>query len=162
MARVLSGRYTARPEGDYVVFLIGMTINRPLRVHEWGPVFVAMPRMLRELDAHPELGLLAWRFALMGSGPTVVQYWRSFEQLEAYASKPDATHLPAWRRFNRRARESGSVGVWHETFRVSAGQSEAIYVDTPRLGLGAFVDPMPLGSTSRAATRLNGQAGRDY
>jgi hypothetical protein len=28
-------RLTARIEGDFVVFLIGMRINRPLRVDRW-------------------------------------------------------------------------------------------------------------------------------
>jgi hypothetical protein len=52
------GRYTADIDGDFVVFLIGMRFNRPWRVRKWWPVATAMPKMLRALDQHPELGCL--------------------------------------------------------------------------------------------------------
>ncbi|KEF41881.1 MAG: hypothetical protein ER33_09045 [Cyanobium sp. CACIAM 14] len=42
---------TAEIEGDFVVFLIGMRINKIWKVHRWLPVFQAMPRMIRELQA---------------------------------------------------------------------------------------------------------------
>jgi hypothetical protein len=41
-----------------VVFLIGMRINRWRSPRSWLPAFGAMPRMLRELSAPPELGFL--------------------------------------------------------------------------------------------------------
>jgi hypothetical protein len=44
---VYRGRYTAEMPDDFVVFLIGMRLNRPWKVHKWFPVFLAMPRMLR-------------------------------------------------------------------------------------------------------------------
>lgn len=37
-------------EGDVVVFTIGMTIHRPLRLDLWFPVFMAMPPMIAELS----------------------------------------------------------------------------------------------------------------
>jgi hypothetical protein len=40
---VRPGRYTADIEGDFVVFLIGMRFNHPLRVRKWLPVATAMP-----------------------------------------------------------------------------------------------------------------------
>jgi Domain of unknown function (DUF4188) len=121
-----AGRYTGTLEGDFVVFLIGMRINKPLKVHRWGPVALAMPRMLRELERQPEAGLLGASQCFLGGGPAVVQYWRSFEHLERYARNPEASHLPAWRRFNRLVRGSGDVGIWHETYRVRAGEYESI------------------------------------
>ena len=59
MAQVTPGRMTAEMDGDFVVFLIGLRINRWWKVHKWWPVAMAMPRMLRELAAHPESGCLA-------------------------------------------------------------------------------------------------------
>jgi Monooxygenase af470-like len=53
MARVIPSRMTAEVEGDFVVFLIGMRINKPWKVHKWLPVFLAIPRMLKELAAAP-------------------------------------------------------------------------------------------------------------
>ena len=56
------GRSFASVDGPFAVFLIGMRINRPWKVHKWWPVAMAMPRMIRELEARPELGLLGSEF----------------------------------------------------------------------------------------------------
>jgi hypothetical protein len=42
MAAVVKKRVTAEIEGDFVVFLIGMRINRLRRVRKWLPIFLAM------------------------------------------------------------------------------------------------------------------------
>jgi hypothetical protein len=151
---VFPGRYSATIEGDFVVFLIGMGINRPLKVRSWWPVFTAMPRMIRELERDPSSGFLGATLGLAGRGPFIVQYWRSFEQLERYARAPDSEHLPAWRRFNREVRDSGDVGIWHETYRVRAGEYEAVYGNMPRTGLARVGEHGPVGSTSTAANRI--------
>lgn len=57
MMNVLAERVTADVEGELVVFLIGMRINRLWKIHKWLPVALAMPRMIRELSADPELGV---------------------------------------------------------------------------------------------------------
>ena len=128
-------RLYAQLEGDFVVFLIGMRINTPWKLHKWWPVGRAMPRMLKELQEQPELGMLGGE--LWGGRTTIlVQYWRSAEHLFAYARNKDAQHLPAWRAFNRAVGTSGDVGVWHETYVVSPGTYENIYVNMPAFGLG--------------------------
>ena len=48
MSKVVPKRVTAEIEGDFVIFLIGMRINKLWKVHKWLPVFRAMPRMIRE------------------------------------------------------------------------------------------------------------------
>lgn len=35
MAQVIPGRVTAQVEGDFVVFLIGMRINKVWKIHQW-------------------------------------------------------------------------------------------------------------------------------
>ena len=55
---IYNERMTAQIDGEFVVFLIGMRINKPWMLHKLLPVFGAMPKMLRELYTHPELGLL--------------------------------------------------------------------------------------------------------
>jgi len=128
-------RLTARLEGDFVVFLIGMRVNKPLHMHKWLPVAQAMPRMLKELYRQPELGFI---HAEMWFARTtiMVQYWRSMEQLLAYAKNREAAHLPAWKAFNQSVGTDGSVGIWHETYRASAGTYENVYVNMPPFGLG--------------------------
>ena len=72
-----------------------------------------------------------------------------------YARDRDARHLPAWRAFNQRVRDSGDVGIWHETYRVRAGEYEAIYGNMPRVGLAAVGDHRAIGTTSAtAASRI--------
>jgi len=151
---VFPGRYAGRIEGDFVVFAIGMRINRPWKPHRWLPVAMAMPRMLRELGDDPDSGFLGATQGMLNGGPAVLQYWRSYEHLERYARNPTAEHLPAWREFNRRVRGSGDVGIWHETYRVLAGEYETVYANMPRTGLARAADHAPLGSTSTSATRI--------
>ena len=101
-------RRTAGIEGDFVVFLIGMRVNRWRDVRAWFPVARAMPRMIEELQERPELGLLGSHGGWMFGGPAYVQYWRSYAHLEAYARNPEQDHLPAWRAFYRAARTRGA------------------------------------------------------
>jgi hypothetical protein len=145
-------RLTATLEGDFVVFLIGMRINRPWRIGKWLPVATAMPRMVSELRRQPELGFL---HAEMWFSRTIllVQYWRSMDQLLAYARNPEAQHLPAWRAFNKAVGTDGSVGIFHETYAASRGTYENIYVNMPPFGLGqaGSVERVAGGKQSAAA-----------
>src|SRR3954454_10455801 len=71
-----AGRWTHDHDGDVVVFLIGARVNKPLAVRRWWPVVSAMPRMLRELQQDPTLGLLDVTSTVHGRGSLMVQYWR--------------------------------------------------------------------------------------
>jgi hypothetical protein len=155
MAAVIQRRMAADIDGDFVVFLIGMRINKFWKVHKWLPVLWAMPRMLKELAGRPDSGLLGFRFHNGIRNHLVVQYWRSFDHMERYARDPAAGHVPAWVAFNRRVGSSGDVGIWHETYRVAAGQYEAIYHNMPAYGLGAASRLVPAaGRYATAAGRL--------
>ena len=159
MSNVVAERMTAEIEGDFVVFVIGMRINKPWKVHQWLPAFLAMPRMLKELRAHPESGFLG----SASGGLLLVQYWRSFEHLEAYARSHDGQHWPAWVAFNRRMRSSrGDVGIWHETYRIRAGDYEAVYSGMPRWGLanaGTQIPATGRKESARGRLRLDGKSG---
>ena len=147
-------RLCASLEGDFVVFLIGMRINKPWLLHKWWPVASAMPRMLRELHQKPELGLMhseMWfsRTTLM------LQYWRSMDQLLAYAKHRDQQHLPAWAAFNKAVGTDGTVGIWHETYAIQPGSAESVYVNMPAFGLGCTGKLIPAkGPWASAKQRL--------
>ena len=144
----------AEMDGDFVVFLIGMRINKPWKIHKWLPVFLAMPKMLKELQkAGPDSGFLGHNGLSMGG---IVQYWRSFEHLEAYARNKDHLHWPAWIDFNRRMKDTrGDVGIWHETYLISPGRYEAVYSGMPPYGLGRVGQLVPAtGSRKDARERL--------
>jgi hypothetical protein len=135
MPDIHKGRMTARSDEPFVVFLIGLRLNNLWKVHKWGPVLTAMPRMIGELSRQPELGFLGadtW----FGRTTLMVQYWRSFDALEAYAKARDKAHLPAWAAFNRAIGDSGEVGIFHETYRVEPGAYENLYVNMPAMLMG--------------------------
>jgi hypothetical protein len=134
MAKVIADRLTAQVEGEVVVFLIGMRINRVWKIHKWLPVVLAMQRMLRELKAAPDSGFLGVE-SWIGKTTIALQYWGTFEQLERYAKDAARLHRPAWAAFNRAVASNGDVGIWHETYRVRPGDFECIYNNMPPFGL---------------------------
>jgi Domain of unknown function (DUF4188) len=152
MGKVRPERLTVEMEGSLVVFLIGMRVNKPWKVRAWWPAFMAMPRMLKELEQDPAIGFLGAQSSL----GLIVQYWRSFEDLDRYANSREHSHWPAWRSFNQRARDSrGDVGIWHEAYRVEAGADEAIYSGVPARGLGRVGRLVPAsGRRETARQRL--------
>jgi hypothetical protein len=150
MSGIKTGRWTARSDEPFVLFLIGMRFNKLWKVHKWGPVLMAMPRMIKELRRQPELGFLgadAW----FGRTTLMVQYWRSFAHLEAYAKARDRAHLPAWAAFNRAVGDVGDVGIFHETYQVAPGQSENIYGNMPPLLFGRIGRLTPTEGRYRGA-----------
>ena len=151
MPKIIKQRMTVQVEGDFVIFLIGMRVNKWWKINKWFPVVMAMPRMLKELYQKPESGFLG----AQSSFGVIVEYWRSFEQLEAYAKDRDAQHYPAWKAFNTRMKGNADVGIWHETYKVHAGEYECIYNNMPPYGLGKVGELIPaIGRKEYARDRI--------
>jgi hypothetical protein len=151
---IIAKRMTAQMDAGFCVFLIGMRINRPLKIHKWFPVAKAMPRMLRELEAHKEHGFLGGHFWL---GRTIIslQYWRSQTHLIEYATSKNLQHSPAWAAFTRSVGDSGDVGIWHETYVIAPSAYETIYHNMPPFGLGMVGALIPAtGRYQNAKDRL--------
>jgi len=83
---------TAKIDGDLVVFIIGARINRWWKIFMNLRFVMAMPRMIAELEKRPESGFLGAQPLGLG---VFVQYWRSLDQLFAYAKSRDSLHYPA-------------------------------------------------------------------
>jgi hypothetical protein len=153
MAAAAGRRMTAEIDGDFVVFLIGARFNNKLHLLR---SFVdlggrkGMKHMLDYLVAHPEKGLLGYEMGL----PVIVQYWRSFDHLEAFAKDATDPHLAAWRNYWRRVGKDDRTGIWHETYRVRAGEYEAVYGNMPPFGLGKAGRLVPLSEASSARERF--------
>ncbi|HEY2192049.1 MAG TPA: phenylacetaldoxime dehydratase family protein [Actinomycetospora sp.] len=89
--------------------------------------------------------------------PVIVQYWRSFAHLEAFARDRDDPHLAAWRNYYGR---HGKTGIWHETYLVPAGQYEAVYANMPAaFGLGRAGRQVPMAGASHARDRVTAAGG---
>ena len=116
----------------------------------------SMQKMLEYLMERPEKGLLGYQ--QHGVFGVTVQYWRSFDHLEAFARDTDDPHLEVWRNFWKRVGKSGRTGIWHETFLVRAGEYEAIYGNMPAYGLGKASKVVLVAESVGARNRLKASA----
>jgi hypothetical protein len=152
MSAVVQGRHQAEIDGDFVVFLIGARpqLIHPMRTYRDLGGRRGMRHMLDHLLEHPEKGLLGYEMGI----PTIVQYWRSFDHLEAFARDDDDPHTAAWRNYWRRVGTDNRTGIWHETYLVRAGEYEALYANMPPHGLGKAGALVMITGETRARTRL--------
>lgn len=163
----IAEKLTADREEPFVVFQIGMRINAIWKLHRWLPIVLIAPRMVRELLADPESGLLGSRTVF---GPGIrnlgfIQYWDSFETLRSYARDSDRLHLSAWRDYYEDGTSAdAAVGIWHETYVVDPEDTETVYNNMPPFGLGASEGTdlvSAAGHRKTAAGRLGETDGRD-
>src|SRR5215218_2926865 len=156
MSKIFNGRYTAKTDQPFVVFLIVMRVNKCLRLDNWHPTASAMGTMLQTLFTNPEKGFLHAEFFWNFNGPVLIQYWRSFEDLERFARNPSDPHLGPWKKFNQAIGADGTVGIWHETYTVNSNQFESVYGNMPKFGLAAAMEHVPaIGRRETASKRIN-------
>jgi hypothetical protein len=95
----------------------------------------------------------------------VVQYWRTTEQLIAYARNASNQHAHPWTKVMKKSRETADYGVWHEMYIVKEGNYETVYVNMPPLLLGNCLETeiIPIqGKNNTAAGRAGLSDGTDY
>ena len=158
---IVPRRMSAKIDGEFVVFLIGARLNQWWRLGDFKWLGDAMKAMIAELEKRPESGFLGYENWL-SLRPVMIQYWRSSEQLIAYARSRDETHYPAWVRFNKELAKRASVGIWHETYVVPAGNYECVYNNMPPFGLGRVASALDAsGQHATASGRLGRTDGAD-
>lgn len=151
MTTVRSEKLTVDRDEGLVVFLIGARVNAWWNIPILWAVNAAAGRMMRELLADPDSGLLSYE-AYGGRTTLMVQYWRSLDDLMRYAHAREREHLPAWKRWLRRWGLGGAVGIWHETYLVEPGAYECFYQHMPAFGLGK-VGPLVAAEGDRRTAR---------
>ncbi|HKU42334.1 MAG TPA: DUF4188 domain-containing protein [Polyangiales bacterium] len=152
---------TAHIEGDFVVFLIGARLNKLWKLWDFKWLGEQMQAMVNELSKRPESGFLGYE-SWVSRSPVMIQYWRSEAQLIAYARQRDATHYPAWVRFNRELAKRENVGIWHETYLIKAGNYECIYNNMPPFGLARVSSMLDAhGTHATSSGRLGKTDGSD-
>jgi Domain of unknown function (DUF4188) len=99
-------------------------------------------------------GLLGSESFTIGRGHHgVLQYWRSFDDLEAWSRRPP--HAEWWRSAVDRMRRKRDLGVYHEVFLVPASGLESIYLNCEPAGLARFGKlAEPVGPLTTARGRL--------
>jgi hypothetical protein len=152
---------TAKIEGDFVVFLIGARLNNPWKLGQFKWLGDSMNGMIQELEGKPETGFLGYQ-SWISLTPVMVQYWRSSEQLMAYARARDTTHYPAWVKFNKELAKKPDIGIWQETYLVKAGDYECVYNNMPLMGLAKVAQSLEAqGQHMTAQGRLGQTDGTD-
>ena len=161
MQTIHKGRFTTQTDSDFVVFLIGMRINKFWKLWKWLPVFMAMPFMLQRLMKDKKSGLLHSQLVFYWRGVGCIQYWDSFENLERFALNPQDLHVKAWSKYRKNVGSSGDVGIWHETYLVDKGNFETLYANMPTWGLGNGFTPIVITpETDTAKLRLRKPSSR--
>ena len=157
-SNIYPGRYTAEIDEPFVVFLIGSHVGslRNLMKARW--LGQAMNEMLDVLSTDSQKGFLGGEsfFRFWPFTSILVSYWRSYEDLERFAHDKNDPHLEPWRRFNREIGSDVSIGIWHETYVVQAGQYETMYGNMPAFGLAKASRHVPVtGRLDTARQRLD-------
>ena len=152
-------RVTHAYEGPLAVFLIGLRVHKPWRLGVVGPTLRAMPKMIVELEKNKaaakrgeeeSLGYLGSRSTVHGLGTTMIQWWRSVDDIYAYAHATPLEHRPAWLAFYRSATaDPSAVTLWHETYAVSA--AESMYAGPAPFGLASIAGTVPVGRRGESA-----------
>ena len=161
-------RQTHAYDGSLALFLIGLRIHKPWRLGLVRSAIAAMPRMIAELERNlaasekgdeESLGYLGSRFTVHLSGVTTIQWWRSTEDIYAYANAGQREHRPAWVEFYRLAKaDPDAVTIWHETYQVTPGGAESLYVGPRPFGLADVAGTVPVGRRGETARqRLGGK-----
>ncbi len=155
-------RVTHAYDGPLAVFLIGLRVHKPWKRRIVQQAGTAMPRMIIELEQNKaaaergeaeHLGYLGSRSTVHLMATTMIQYWRSVEDIYAYAGSADHAHRPAWLEFYRLAgADPSAVTIWHETFSLAEHGAESLYSGPKPLGLAALAGTVPVrrrGETAR-------------
>ncbi|MFC3885554.1 DUF4188 domain-containing protein [Bacillus songklensis] len=129
--KIHNGAFTAETEDGFVVFIIGVRLNKIRALFKWLSAIKAMMPMLKELYQNPELGFLQEQTVIGWRTVTTIQYWRTYEQLETYSK--GNIHSEALKNFYKKIGKSGSVGLYHETYKVE--KDESLYINMPVYGL---------------------------
>jgi hypothetical protein len=160
LQQVAPGKTTAlfpQPDGSkgspagrgFALLIIGVRISHPLglfapNAKQTGDFFLDMVKTLNE---HPgEHGYLGGEFIqrAQGNSLSLIAYFESMHALHEFAH--GAQHREAWNWWNKNVKNMPHLGVYHEAYDIPAHSWEAVYLQTPRMGLGNVKTKLEDGS----------------
>lgn len=62
-------------------------------------------------------------------------------------------HSNAWKSYNNKIKDNGSVDGFHETYQIEKGASGAIYVNMPKTGLSRATEHIPVSKDTNTAQK---------
>lgn len=158
MAKILPGRITAQMsmqiEEPFIMLILGIRVNDFRLFWKWIPTALYSLPMLYTLIRHRAAGFLGGQATYFWPGIGLIQYWRTFEDLERFARSKEHPHFGAWRWYNKAIGTKGSVGLWHEVFLVKPLCHETVYENMPLFGMAAATKPIPVTEQHKTISRL--------
>ena len=156
---IIRTTFTARFDGDFVVFLIGVRPNgaNPFTKYtdEIGKAFESM---VKELENDDTLGYMGGDNYVGAnsrkSAAMMVQYWRSYESLQKWTHTRMGIHMKTVEEYIKKDRVAGTTGIWHETYKVRDGEYEAVYANMPPIGLALATNVTPELKTNNGPGRM--------
>ena len=147
-ADIIRTKYTARFDGDFVVFLIGARPNTANPFNKCtAEVGKAFQSMVEELENDATLGYLGGDSYIgmntRKSANFMVQYWRSYEALQKWTHTRMGVHMKVVEKYMKEDRIAGINGIWHETYKIRDGEYETIYANMPPMGLALATSIVP-------------------
>jgi hypothetical protein len=126
------------PSGrGFALLILGIKVSHPLGVFspgakETGDFFQALVKDLNQRKK--ENGYLGGGSNMGDHGIFLTGYFESMEALHNFAH--GAMHRDAWNWWNKNVVNMPHIGVYHEAYDIPANHWEAVYLQTPSLGLG--------------------------
>lgn len=118
MGAINTERMAAETDGDFVIYVNGMRLNKLRAVHRWLIAGRKLAAMFDRLAADPDSGFLGYQPAFMGLRTgAAIQYWRSLDDLLRFAHDGADLHVPAWTWYDEAVDDGGGVGFWARTLR---------------------------------------------
>lgn len=150
MVAIVTERMAAEIDGDFVIYINGMRLNKLRAVHKYLFAGLKAAKMFEELEKDPDSGFLGYLPAYMGprSG-AAIQYWRSLEDIRRFARDPDDLHVPAWQWYNEEVGNNGGLGFWAELYVIEDGDYETFYRNMRPIGLGEIGEFVPMADHRR-------------
>jgi hypothetical protein len=158
MSQILREKFTANAQGPFIVFIVGGHVNNLLLAHKWLPVAWNFLKLTRYVTSHPETGCLAGHFyeRILPFGFMFQSYWRSFEELETWSRSKEEGHLGAWTDYVRKLGLDGTLGIWHELYKIEPKSFETVYANSVPYGLSKAFGANPIvGRAHNARGRIN-------
>lgn len=152
--KLIAPRYSATLDGDFVLFIVGMRINRLCAIHIWPAILLRALRIIRSATPGAN-GLLSREIVISGKGIALITYWDDFDQWEEFGNS-DNHHRSSWKYFYERVINSKAVGLWHELYSIKQGEYQTIYMQMPPKGLSRSKEArISENPPSKAHDRMN-------
>lgn len=118
---------------------------------EWMELDWSEPyRLDQRLEASPDSGFLGYTPIFLGLRKgAAMQYWRSLEDLQRFATDPNGSHVPVWKWYNEEVDSDEGLGFWAELYIIDDDSFKTFFRNVPPTGVGKFARMIPMREHER-------------